>query len=130
MKKILLLILVLFAFKGYSQNMNYLPYMWLESDTTVESFSMINFYAGQMPDEKKHIAKNNIHVWKTRTSHFDKKGNTKLRGITIYTFDKRGNVIAKQRLDKKNVAYSNSVYQYNDSNKVLKYIEKNCQMVN
>jgi len=126
MKKLILIILVLFAFKAYPQRFYfYNPSEWLESDTTVEFFSMINFYSGQNQTEKKTVVKNNIREWSTQSYSISKKGDTSLPWRSVKTFDKHGNKISSKSFDKKNRLWRSEYFFYNDSSKILSDISIN-----
>ena len=125
MKKLILIILVLFAFKAYPQKYFYTPYQWMESDTTVGFFSMINFYGSQMPAEKKIIVKNNIREWKIQSYRINKKGDSVRPWLNVNTFDTHGNKISQKSFDSKNRMWQHNIFQYNDSSKIVSDISIN-----
>jgi hypothetical protein len=125
-KKLILIILVLFAFKAYPQGFYfYNPSQWLETDTTVDFFSMINFYSGQNQSEKKTVVKNNIREWSTQSYSIRRIGDTSLSWRSVKTFDKHGNQISSKNFDKKNRICRSEYFLYNDSSKILSDISIN-----
>jgi hypothetical protein len=125
MKKIILLLLVLFACKAYPQGYFYSPEMWNETDTTYAFFSLINFYGNQSPCRKADIIKYKVHEWKSQYYHFNKKGKQEQRNYSVSTFDTRGNIVSRKSYDEKNVLWRNNTYLFNDSNRIVSFVSIN-----
>lgn len=125
MKKIIPVILLFITYSAYPQRTPFYAGQWAETDSTMETFSMINYFANQYSWDKKKIAQNKIHISKSQIYNFDKKGNQKLSRHYVNTFDIRGNRTSTLRYNKKNELRSSSFLIFNDSSKILSYVDKN-----